>query len=334
MADHKDLFEAALNAVNAVEAKSASEAAKKQPKEEPTESAYNAEGVDDADDLDFHLSVSAFNRIMDEDDNANDNNEDLLIEIDDPQIEAIPEGKDIEFVQPDASEEALLNAQTVQPVKNLPPSKIIPPAPSIAPKPVQPAKIIQPAIKKPDQRDEEIKALKEALEKANEENNALRASQKQLNDRIMRLSADFDNYRKRVTRDQDQVKFQAEERIVSSFLGVMDNFERAISHAKQSQDYAQLLQGVELTSKMYLSTLAKHGCIPFDSVGKEFDPVYHDVLQRIIDPEAPHNSVVQEHLKGYTMHDRVIRPALVVVAQHSEDEEEIPNHSEEEKEGN
>jgi molecular chaperone GrpE len=328
MADHKDLFEAALNAVNAVEAKSANEAAKNQPKTDPTESAYNAEDIDAADDLDFHLSVSAFNRIMDEDENASDN-DDLLIEIDNPQIEAMPEGKDIEFVRPSESEEAILNAQTVQPVKNIAPAKLLPPAKIIAPSPAPAARIIQPAINKPDPRDDELKSLKEALAKANEENAALRASQKQLNDRFVRLSADFDNYRKRVARDQDQVKFQAEERIVSSFLGVMDNFERAIAHAKQSQDYAQLLQGVELTSKMYLATLAKHGCIPFESVGKEFDPVYHDVLQRIIDPDAQHNSIVQEHLKGYTMHDRVIRPALVVVAQHSEDEEETPKNSEE-----
>ena len=159
------------------------------------------------------------------------------------------------------------------------------------------------------------------LNAANEENARLAASEKQLSDRIVRLSADFDNYRKRVARDQELQKHQIEERIVVSFLSVMDNFERAIAHAKQSSDYEQLLRGVELTSRMYLSTLAKHGCVPFDSLGMTFDPVYHDVLQRVIDPEKEDNVIVQEHLKGYMMHDRVVRPALVVVSQQCDETE-------------
>ncbi|MBQ9394941.1 MAG: nucleotide exchange factor GrpE [Proteobacteria bacterium] len=167
-------------------------------------------------------------------------------------------------------------------------------------------------------------ALEETYKRALElhgENEQLKAVQKQFNDRLIRVTADFDNYRKRVVRDQEQNKYQAEERIVLSFLPVMDNLSRAIIHAQQSQDYQQLLQGVVMTGKMYLSTLAKNGCVPFDSMGVEFDPAYHDVLQRVVDPDKPHNTIVQEHLKGYIMHDKVIRPALVVVAQHEDESE-------------
>ncbi len=154
------------------------------------------------------------------------------------------------------------------------------------------------------------------------ENDQLRAIQKQYNDKLVRANADYDNYRKRVARDQELMKFQAEEKIVSGFLPVMDNLERALTHAKQSDDFAKLFQGVEMTSKLYLAALAKHGCKPYDSLGKTVDPVYHDVLQRVVNDDVPHNIIVQEHLKGYMMHDRVLRPALVVVSQHENGEDD------------
>ena len=161
--------------------------------------------------------------------------------------------------------------------------------------------------------------LQKAKAAANAEAETLSAQNKALNDRLVRLSADFDNYRKRVLRDQDQNKAQAEERIVTVFLPVIDNLERALEHARQSQDFEKLLQGVEMTHRLYVQALGKLGCTPFDSVGQNCDPNYHDVLQRVIDEDKAHNTVVQEHLKGYMMHDRVLRPALVVVSQHSEE---------------
>lgn len=176
-----------------------------------------------------------------------------------------------------------------------------------------------------DNNKEELEAARQKNKDLQTEIDQLRMIQKQLNDRLVRVSADFDNYRKRVIRDQELSKNQAEERIVNGFLPVMDNLERALAHAKQSDDYQQLLQGVEMTAKLYLAALAKHGCVPYDSLGNSFDPVYHDVLQRVIDPEKEHNSIVQEHLKGYMMHDRVLRPALVVVAQHEESTNEGEN---------
>ena len=166
--------------------------------------------------------------------------------------------------------------------------------------------------------EETLIATRAADATLRQENEQLKALAKQLNDRMVRVTADFDNYKKRVVRDQEQNKNQAQERIVTGFLSVMDNLERALSHARQSNDYDQLLQGVEMTAKLFTAALVKQGCTPYDSLGAEFDPVYHDVLSRVIDAEKPHNSIVQEHLRGYMMHDRVLRPALVVVAQHED----------------
>lgn len=133
----------------------------------------------------------------------------------------------------------------------------------------------------------------------------------------IKLNADFDNYRKRVIRDEKIKCQQKESEIICSFLGVMDNFERAIEHAKQNKNFESLLQGIELTGKLFLSALAKHHCEPYDSIGEAFDPHFHEVLQRMITEEHKHNSIVQEHLRGYTIHGRVLRAALVVVAQKS-----------------
>ena len=102
----------------------------------------------------------------------------------------------------------------------------------------------------------------------------------------------------------------------------MDKLERALVHARQSQDYEKLLQGVEMTAKLYLTTLSKLGCIPYESLDQPFDPEFHDVVQRVVDNDSPNNTVVQEHLRCFVMHDRVLRPALVVVAQNEEISEE------------
>jgi len=140
----------------------------------------------------------------------------------------------------------------------------------------------------------------------------------QLQEKLVRASADFDNYRKRVARDQVQVKEQMQEKVVADFLNVMDNLERAIQHAQVSNNFDNLLHGVELTAKVFSQTLSKQSCQAFDSIGKTFDPNFHDVLSRVESADAPHNTIVQEHLKGYMMHDRLLRPALVVVSQQPE----------------
>lgn len=139
-------------------------------------------------------------------------------------------------------------------------------------------------------------------------------------ERVVRVNSDFENYRKRVARDQERMQQQAAEKIVMSFLPVMDNLERALSHSTMCEDGTQLLQGLKMTGKSFLATLAKLGCMQFKSVGETFNPAFHDVLQRVEDASVAHNSVVQEHLSGYLMNNRVLRPALVVVAQHPEGE--------------
>lgn len=163
----------------------------------------------------------------------------------------------------------------------------------------------------------ELNQLKVELEETQSKLAASESRVLQIQEKLIRTTADFDNYRKRTARDQEQFKAQAEERIVNDFLAIQDNFERAIQHVQTANDFDSLLHGVKLTNKMYTAALAKHGCVSFDSLGKHFDPNYHDVLSRVEDDTVPNNTIVQEHLKGYMMRDHLLRPALVVVAQNS-----------------
>lgn len=135
------------------------------------------------------------------------------------------------------------------------------------------------------------------------------------NDRIARMTADFEQYRRRVTRDQESAREQAQERVALAMLPVIDNLERALAHAHAGRDFESFLDGVEMTHRLYAQALAKLGCTSYESVGAECDPVYHDVLRKVEDDTVPHNVVIREHLKGYRMHDRVLRPALVDISQ-------------------
>ena len=315
MSQHEDLFEAAIKAIDAVSAKNAAN----NPPAPPPE--------DDALDVSFDSQSDLFDigNIMDGDDSLDGDNSD---------------GEDVDL-NLEFSIPAFQNSSTGNnPLIDDKNAMTSPAASKFKSGGVTGGSSIdyQSFVSRIDRlestleiREAELAKARQDLQTLTEEKEKLMQSEKALNERVVRLSADFDNYRKRVVRDQELTRNQLEERIVVSFLTVMDNFERAIAHAKQSSDYDQLMRGVELTSRMYLSTLAKHGCVPFDSVGKTFDPVYHDVLQRVINPEEEDNVIVQEHLKGYIMHERVVRPALVVVSQQSESGENNGENTDVEK---
>ena len=134
-------------------------------------------------------------------------------------------------------------------------------------------------------------------------------------DQYLRLAAEFENYKKRAQKDQaDYIKY-ANERILKDLLTVLDNLQRALQHTQQSGGTNGLVQGVELTCKQYIETLSRHGVKEISSMGLPFDPAVHQAVALIEAKEgqAP-NTVVAEHEKGYHLHDRVLRPAMVTVA--------------------
>ncbi len=137
--------------------------------------------------------------------------------------------------------------------------------------------------------------------------------------RLLRAVADHDNFRKRINKErEDQEKYGAE-RLLRDFLPVIDNLERALSHAAAAEDASGLSDGVAMTLKQFRATLERFGVKAFESVGTPFDPERHEAIQQVETEEHPSNTVVQEFQKGYFMHDRLLRPALVVVARNPSD---------------
>jgi molecular chaperone GrpE len=137
-------------------------------------------------------------------------------------------------------------------------------------------------------------------------------------DRLQRLKAEFDNYRKRTARDQESLVARAHERLVRELLPVVDDLERALEAAEQHEE-AKLEDGVRLVHRALRDTLAREGLVEIDAAGK-FDPHVHEAL--LSQPsEAEEGSVIEVVQKGYRLGDRVLRPARVVVAAAREQEE-------------
>ncbi|MCW3098990.1 MAG: hypothetical protein JWL77_4608 [Chthonomonadaceae bacterium] len=125
--------------------------------------------------------------------------------------------------------------------------------------------------------------------------------------------ADYQNYRKRSDeRFAEQQKYNNAE-FIKALLPVLDNFERAMIAAEQTQNFEALIGGVKGTLKQMQSALQKAGVTPIEAVGKEFDPKFHEAIGHAESDEYPSNTVAEEVQRGYILHDRVLRPTLVRV---------------------
>lgn len=131
---------------------------------------------------------------------------------------------------------------------------------------------------------------------------------------LLRLQADFDNYRKRTQKEKAEIIKYASERVVGDLLPVLDNFERAISAAQIKPDFSAFSQGVELIFRQLQSALDKEGLKAIDAVGQPFDPNLHDAVQRVESEDHSENTVVDELQKGYYLNEKVLRPSMVKVS--------------------
>jgi len=134
-------------------------------------------------------------------------------------------------------------------------------------------------------------------------------------DRMLRLQADFDNFRKRAMKDREEAIQYGPQILVKDVLSVVDNLARAIDHARQSGggDLDGLLQGVELVRRELEAVLSKHHVREVEALGKVFNPAQHEAMAQIPDASVEPNTIVEVLQKGYQLRDRLIRPARVVV---------------------
>ena len=163
------------------------------------------------------------------------------------------------------------------------------------------------------------KSTKESDYKAEKETAAkLEAAQKEAGDnydRFLRVSAEFENYKKRKEREAADFRKYAHEALVKDLLPVVDNLERAIKiSADHESAVSCIVEGVDMTLKEILKVLEKFAVKVVDAVGNPFDPTYHQAVLQEESTEHPENTVIKELQKGYTIHDRLLRPAMVVVA--------------------
>jgi len=157
-----------------------------------------------------------------------------------------------------------------------------------------------PSKKRTSKQQSDIKKLKEEKE--------------QLHDQLLRKIAEFDNYRKRIERESLNTILNANERLITDLLVVIDDMERSLFHAKENNESETLIEGSELIYKKLFALLEKEGLEPIEAIGAEFDPDKHDALMQVDSKEVESGNVVDEHLKGYLLNGKVIRHAQVIVA--------------------
>ncbi|MEW6776029.1 MAG: nucleotide exchange factor GrpE [Bdellovibrionota bacterium] len=167
------------------------------------------------------------------------------------------------------------------------------------------------------------KELQEKWLKSAAELEKLNGQVKDLNDKYLRSVADFDNFRKRVQRERSDLAKYGGEQLARQIVSVVDNFERAIGAAgdpaKLDPTFARFVEGIRMTRLQFLQALASAGVQPFESVGRPFDPAVHQAMSQTATAEAAPNTVLSEMQRGYMIHDRLLRPAMVVVARAPEE---------------
>jgi len=134
----------------------------------------------------------------------------------------------------------------------------------------------------------------------------------ELNSRLLRLIAEYDNFRKRAQRDKDEARQFANQNLIEKQIPILDNFEMALA-AAQAADPA-IRDGVQMIYDQFLSVLKEAGVEPIDAVGEKFDPYFHEAISQQETVEAEEGTVLQQVQRGYQLNDRLVRPARVVVA--------------------
>ncbi|MCA1797217.1 MAG: nucleotide exchange factor GrpE [Desulfuromonadaceae bacterium] len=148
----------------------------------------------------------------------------------------------------------------------------------------------------------------------------------QMKDQFLRARADMENYRRRMQRDKEEMAKFANEGILKEILPVVDNLDRAIAHAREQEEKgSSLLDGVEMTQRQLHKVLEKYNVVPIDALEKPFDSACHEAMGQMERDDCPHNTVVEEMQKGYTLNERLLRPSMVMVSKKNSSEDEGKN---------
>jgi len=187
------------------------------------------------------------------------------------------------------------------------------------------SKEIDSGKKDKEKTDDPLKVMEEKLESLEQES-------KDSHDRFLRVSAEFENYKKRAAREMNDFRKFANESFVKAMLPVVDNLDRAIeSSSNDKHANSSVVEGVNMTLREILKVFEQYGIKPFESLGKTFDPSLHQAVMQEDDEAYPENTVSKELQKGYMIHDRLLRPAMVVVSKKKAEPENQENSTQKKK---
>ncbi|MBJ6363087.1 nucleotide exchange factor GrpE [Paenibacillus sp. GCM10012307] len=143
------------------------------------------------------------------------------------------------------------------------------------------------------------------------------ALQKQADDnhqRLLRVQADYDNFRRRTQKEKEELAQYASMKLITELLPIIDNFERAVSASKDSDDKDSFIKGVDMIFRQFDQLLQQEGLKPMETVGQPFNPDFHQAIMQVESEEYEEGIVVEEIQKGYTLKEKVLRPAMVKVS--------------------
>ena len=162
--------------------------------------------------------------------------------------------------------------------------------------------------------DEERSRLEARISELEEKLETVQNDRDETRERMLRAAADLENFRKRSKREQEELRKYGIDKLCLELLPAVDNLERALAHAESSEEESDILDGVKMVYKQILSALEKHGVTGFDATGEQFNPEHHEAIQQVESQEHETGEVVDQFQKGYIIHERLLRPALVSVA--------------------
>ncbi|TCS83745.1 nucleotide exchange factor GrpE [Tepidibacillus fermentans] len=154
---------------------------------------------------------------------------------------------------------------------------------------------------------------KEIIEQTDDEVNTLKQTIDELQNKLLRVHADFDNFRKRTRLEKEETAKYAAARLVEALLPAYDNLQRAVSSSKETQNFESLVQGIEMVYRQIEQVLNQEGLQPIEAVGQPFNPELHQAVMQVQTDEYESGVVVEELQKGYKFKDKVLRPSMVKV---------------------
>jgi len=170
-------------------------------------------------------------------------------------------------------------------------------------------------VEKSDSDKNEISGSDDPVKKLEEELESVRKEAEESYDRFLRVSAEFENFKKRTAREKKELRKFANQAFAEDLLGVVDNLERAIHSSKDEKTSVDCLQnGIDLTLREVQKILEKNNIKMIETVEKTFDPAFHQAVMQEETDDHSENTIISEMQKGYLIHDRLLRPSMVVVA--------------------